>query len=96
MFWELGNEYNYHPYKVWGDIAMRKGAQQHTAAAIRATDSVHPVATAHGEIPTEEVLAPTPTLTFGGKCNCQTNREAPIEEWEKAQISPLFFGSRRW
>ena len=53
LFWELGNEYNYHPEWFGGDIATWYKALNSTAAAIQALDRNHPVATAHGEIPTK-------------------------------------------
>ena len=62
LFWELGNEYNYHPEWFGGDIATWYKALNSTAAAIQALDKNHPVATAHGEIPTQEVLSANPNI----------------------------------
>jgi len=62
LFWELGNEYNYHPEWFEGDLANWYKALNTTAQKIKAIDQNHPVATAHGEIPSEEVLRDNPNI----------------------------------
>ncbi len=51
LFWELGNEYNYHPEWFGGDISVWFSAMEQAAVRIRTLDANHPVATAHGELP---------------------------------------------
>ena len=66
LFWELGNEYNYHSEWFEGDITNWYNALNTTAQKIKAIDQNHPVATAHGEIPTEEVLQKNPNIDIWG------------------------------
>ena len=92
LFWELGNEYNYHPEWFGGDIATWYKALNSTAAAIQALDKNHPVATAHGEIPTEEVLSANPNIDLWGVNVYRWDQPGSlIEEWEKRSDLPLYF-----
>ena len=56
LFWELGNEYNYHPEWFGGSLDTWYDALREAAAAIQAEDAHHPVATAHGEVPEAELI----------------------------------------
>lgn len=56
LFWELGNEYNYHPEWFGGSMDTWYETLREAAAAIHAEDPGHPVATAHGEVPTAELV----------------------------------------
>ena len=49
--WELGNEYNYHPEWFGDDLNNWYDALEQAVDAIHAIDTLHPVTTAHGEIP---------------------------------------------
>ena len=92
LFWELGNEYNYHPEWFGGDIATWYKALNSTAAAIQALDKNHPVATAHGEIPTKEVLNANPNIDIWGVNVYRWDQPGSlIEEWEKRSDLPLYF-----
>ena len=92
LFWELGNEYNYHPEWFGGDITSWYKALNSTAAAIQALDKNHPVATAHGEIPTEEVLSASPNIDLWGVNVYRWDQPGSlIEEWEKRSDLPLYF-----
>ena len=92
LFWELGNEYNYHPEWFGGDIATWYKALNSTAAAIQALDKNHPVATAHGEIPTQEVLSANPNIDLWGVNVYRWDQPGSlIEEWEKRSALPLYF-----
>ena len=92
LFWELGNEYNYHPEWFGGDIATWYKALNSTAAAIQALDMNHPVATAHGEIPTKEVLNANPNIDIWGVNVYRWDQPGSlIEEWEKRSDLPLYF-----
>ena len=92
LFWELGNEYNYHPEWFGGDITTWYKALNSTAAAIQALDKNHPVATAHGEIPTEEVLSANPNIDLWGVNVYRWDQPGSlIEEWEKRSDLPLYF-----
>lgn len=92
LFWELGNEYNYHPEWFGGDINNWYTALNDTAAAIHTLDANHPVATAHGEIPTEEVLNSNPNIDLWGVNVYRWDQPGSlIEEWEKRTDLPLYF-----
>ena len=51
LFWELGNEYNYHPEWFENDIKNWYTSLNNAADSIHKMDTNHPVATAHGELP---------------------------------------------
>ncbi len=51
LFWELGNEFNFHPEWFEGELENWYTALNSAADLIHQTDSSHPVATAHGELP---------------------------------------------
>ena len=92
LFWELGNEYNYHPEWFGGNINVWYVALNNTASAIQALDKNHPVATAHGEIPTEEVLIANPNIDIWGVNVYRWDQPGSlIEEWEKRSTLPLYF-----
>jgi len=92
LFWELGNEYNYHPEWFGGDINQWYSALNTTAQAVSAIDSMHPVATAHGEIPTEEVLKANPNIAIWGVNVYRWDQPGSlIEEWEERTELPLYF-----
>ncbi|MGB1074959.1 MAG: hypothetical protein ACPGYK_02140 [Flavobacteriales bacterium] len=56
LFWELGNEYNYHPEWFGGSVEVWYETVRQATAAIHTEDPDHPVATAHGEVPDLDVL----------------------------------------
>lgn len=56
LFWELGNEYNYHPEWFGGSLDVWYDTVKSAVAAIHAEDPDHPVATAHGEVPDAALL----------------------------------------
>ena len=92
LFWELGNEYNYHPEWFGGNINVWYEALNNTASAIQALDKNHPVATAHGEIPSEEVLNANPNIDVWGVNVYRWDQPGSlIEEWEKRSTLPLYF-----
>lgn len=92
LFWELGNEYNYHPEWFKGDIANWYSALNRTAKALQEIDPNHPVATAHGEIPTEEVLEMNPNIDLWGVNVYRWDQPGSlIEEWKKRSDAPLYF-----
>jgi len=56
LFWELGNEYNYHPEWFGGSMDDWYKTLREAAFAIHAEDPNHPVGTAHGEVPDADLL----------------------------------------
>ena len=92
LFWELGNEYNYHPEWFDGDINNWYTALEKTAQLINALDANHPVSTAHGEIPTQEVLNENPSIDVWGINVYRWDLPASlIEEWKSRSTKPLYF-----
>src|SRR6056300_367304 len=84
LLWELGNEYNYHP--EWfggGDINVWYKALNNAAEQIHQNDPMHPVSTAHGELPKEWVLASCPNVDVWEMNVYRWDHPAAIfEEWE--------------
>lgn len=92
LFWELGNEYNYHPEWFDGNINNWYTALEKTAQMIHALDANHPVSTAHGEIPTQEVLNENPSIDVWGVNVYRWDLPASlIEEWKSRSTKPLYF-----
>jgi len=92
LLWELGNEYNYHPEWFDGDIKKWYTALNNTAKKIKDLDQNHPVATAHGEIPTAEVLKNNPNIDVWGVNVYRWDQPGSlITEWEERSELPLYF-----
>lgn len=92
LFWELGNEYNYHPEWFEGDIDNWYIALNKTALQIKSIDENHPVATAHGEIPSLEVLENNPNIDIWGVNVYRWDQPGSlISEWEERSELPLYF-----
>jgi hypothetical protein len=92
LFWELGNEYNYHPEWFEGDLTNWYNALNTTAQKIKTIDQNHPVATAHGEIPSEEVLRYNPNIDIWGVNVYRWDQPGSlITEWEERSKLPLYF-----
>ena len=92
LFWELGNEYNYHPEWFDGNINNWYTTLEKTAQMIHALDANHPVSTAHGEIPTQEVLNENPSIDVWGVNVYRWDLPASlIEEWKSRSTKPLYF-----
>ena len=62
LFWELGNEFNYHPEWFKDDIQNWYSALNDAAELIHKNDKAHLVSTAHGELPKDLVLASCPNI----------------------------------
>ena len=92
LFWELGNEYNYHPEWFDGNINNWYTALEKTAQMIHALDANHPVSTAHGEIPTQKVLKENPSIDVWGVNVYRWDLPGSlIAEWKSRSTKPLYF-----
>ena len=92
LLWELGNEYNYHPEWFDGDINLWYTVLNRTAKKIKNLDANHPVATAHGEIPTKEILKRNPNIDIWGINVYRWDQPGSIiSEWEERSPLPLYF-----
>lgn len=91
LYWELGNEYNYHPEWFGGDINTWYKALNTMAAKIHGIDQDHPVATAHGELPTPEILSMCPAVDIWGMNIYRwDNPQELFSQWEAISEKPMY------
>ncbi|MDM8158483.1 hypothetical protein QUH73_01510 [Labilibaculum sp. K2S] len=91
LFWELGNEYNYHPEWFEGDINNWYTALNNAADLIHQQDPLHPVATAHGDLPDSLALATCPDIDIWGMNVYRwDNPETIFPEWEAVSSKPMY------
>jgi exo-beta-1,3-glucanase (GH17 family) len=91
LFWELGNEYNYHPEWFGGQIETWYQALNNAAEKIHQTDPSHPVATAHGELPKPEVLSLCPNIDIWGMNVYRwDNPEEIFSQWSAISAKPMY------
>ncbi len=91
LFWELGNEYNYHPEWFDGDIKNWYSALNNAAKLIHQNDSSHPVATAHGELPDSLALSTCPNIdVWGMNVYRWDNPETIFAEWSALSAKPMY------
>lgn len=91
LFWELGNEYNYHPEWFGGNINTWYRALNETAEKIHQLDPSHPVSTAHGEFPKEEVLSLCPNVDIWGMNVYRwDNPEEVFTQWKIISLKPMY------
>lgn len=91
LFWELGNEYNYHPEWFDGDIKNWYLALNNAAILIHQNDSSHPVATAHGELPDSLALSTSPNIdVWGMNVYRWDNPESIFSQWSAISSKPMY------
>lgn len=91
LFWELGNEYNYHPEWFSGDIKNWYAALNNAAEIIHKNDPSHPVATAHGELPNKLALSLCPNIDIWGMNVYRwDNPEGVFSEWSAISSKPMY------
>ena len=91
LLWELGNEYNYHPDWFDGDLNNWYKAMNNAADLIHKTDKNHPVTTAHGELPTVEVLAASTNIDIWGMNVYRWDNPTEIfSQWEAISSKPMY------
>ena len=91
LFWELGNEYNYHPEWFDGDIANWYRALNNSAKLAKEMDALHPIATAHGELPDSLALAMCPEVdVWGMNVYRWDNPEPTFAQWEAVCDKPMY------
>lgn len=91
LFWELGNEYNYHPEWFEGDLNIWYTALEASASKIHEIDPNHPVATAHGELPTADVLQKCPSVDVWGMNVYRFDKpETIFPQWEALSDKPMY------
>jgi len=91
LFWELGNEYNYHPEWFDGTIQNWYNALNNAAGLIHKIDPSHPVATAHGELPGEDALSLCPNVdVWGMNIYRWDNPEGIFPKWIEISSKPMY------
>jgi len=91
LFWELGNEYNYHPKWFENDIANWYRIMERTAQEIKKLDASHPVATAHGELPSDLALSMARSIdVWGMNVYRWDDPKAIFKEWKLMSDKPMY------
>jgi hypothetical protein len=91
LFWELGNEYNYHPEWFENNIENWYAALNKTAEQIHKIDSKHPVSSAHGELPdTLALTSATHIDIWGMNVYRWDNPEGIFKEWQSISSKPMY------
>lgn len=89
LFWELGNEYNYHP--EWFENDNWLNILNNAANKIHQADIHHPVATAHGELPDSLSLAICSDVDIWGMNVYRWDNPAKIfKEWNNKSNKPMY------
>jgi exo-beta-1,3-glucanase (GH17 family) len=91
LFWELGNEYNYHPEWFGGNIENWYKTLNNAAEMIHQIDPSHPVATAHGELPDSKTLSLCPNVdVWGMNVYRWDNPEGIFSQWSVVSSKPMY------
>ncbi len=91
LLWELGNEYNYHPAWFEDDIQNWYSALNNAAAIIHQNDPLHPVATAHGELPDSLALSLCENVdVWGMNVYRWDNPETIFGQWSAVSSKPMY------
>jgi exo-beta-1,3-glucanase (GH17 family) len=91
LFWELGNEYNYHPEWFGDNIQNWYHALNDATDLIHKIDPSHPVATAHGELPDANALFLCPNVdVWGLNVYRWDNPEEIFAQWKLVSSKPMY------
>jgi hypothetical protein len=91
LLWELGNEYNYHPEWFEGDMKNWYQALNDAADLIHQNDTVHPVTTAHGELPDSLALSLCPNIDVWGMNVYRWDDPTSIfSQWSAISSKPMY------
>lgn len=91
LFWEYGNEYNYHPEWFEGDMKNWYKALNDAAKKSKELDPNRPAATAHGELPDSLALATCPNIDIWGMNVYRwDNPETIFKEWSEISNKPMY------
>lgn len=91
LFWEFGNEYNYHPEWFEGDIKNWYSTMKQASLKAKLEDPHHPVTTAHGELPDSLALAMSPEIDIWGMNVYRWDNPAEIfAQWESLSEKPMY------
>ena len=91
LFWELGNEYNYHPEWFENDISNWYTALNTAAGKIHEIDKSKPVSTAHGEIPDNLAISSLQNIDVWGLNVYRWDDPSTIfSEWKNLSSKPMY------
>lgn len=91
LFWELGNEYNYHPEWFDGDLKNWYKAMNEAGERIHEVDPDHPVSTAHGELPDALARASCPNIdVWGMNVYRWDDPEEIFSQWSGVSDKPMY------
>lgn len=91
LMWEVGNENNYHPDWFGGSLNNWYRTLEDVAKKIKAIDTNHPVATAHGEVPSALALNSCPSVDIWGMNLYRWDDDVPaIEEFLAISDKPMY------
>lgn len=91
LFWELGNEFNYHPEWFGDNINNWYRALNSAAELIHKIDPSHPVSTAHGELPDSNALSLSPDIdVWGMNVYRWDNPEEIFSQWSMVSSKPMY------
>jgi len=91
LFWELGNEYNYHPEWFENDIKNWYISLNNAADLIHKNDPLHPVSTAHGDLPDSLALSLSPNIDVWGMNVYRWDNPSDIfSEWSNISSKPMY------
>lgn len=91
LFWELGNEYNYHAEWFGGDIQIWYRALNDAVELIHKNDPSHPVSTACGGLPDANLLLVCPKVDMWGmNVYSWDNPEGIFSEWSVRSSKPMY------
>ena len=91
LFWEFGNEYNFHPEWFEGDMKNWYMALNNAALKSKALDPAHVTATAHGELPDSLALSLCPDIdVWGMNVYRWDNPKSVFTQWEALSSKPMY------
>jgi exo-beta-1,3-glucanase (GH17 family) len=91
LMWELGNEYNYHPEWFEGDLKNWYRDMNDAAAKIKEVDVLHPVTTAHGDLPDDLALSMSPNIDVWGMNVYRWDKPGDLfDSWKKVSDKPMY------
>ena len=91
LFWELGNEYNYHPEWFDGDLTNWYTSLNNAAKKVHKIDPNHPVATAHGELPDSLARSICKDIDIWGMNVYRWDNPKDIFlEWKAVSTKPMY------
>lgn len=91
LFWEFGNEYNYHPQWFEGDLKNWYHAMNEAAKIAKKADPNHPITTAHGDLPDSLALALATEIDIWGMNVYRWDNPTDLfGQWAEVSEKPMY------